>query len=141
MLKINFICHGNICRSPIAEFVFKDMIKKQGRENEFSVCSMATSSEEIFMGELKHGPLALINDNFPCIIINSSTLLDEVVNNSIEEIKARKGKIFTFNVDNNYSLSFLLQVYFGDLLALHVGRIKGVNIDKPRNLAKSVTVE
>lgn len=98
-------------------------------------------SEEIYMGELKHGPLALINDNFPCIIINSSTLLDEVVNNSIEEIKARKGKIFTFNVDNNYSLSFLLQVYFGDLLALHVGRIKGVNIDKPRNLAKSVTVE
>lgn len=50
MLKINFVCHGNICRSPMAEFIFKDMLKKQGRENEFSVCSMATSSEEIFMG-------------------------------------------------------------------------------------------
>ena len=50
MLKINFICHGNICRSPMAQFIFKDMLKKQGRENEFSVCSMATSSEEIFMG-------------------------------------------------------------------------------------------
>ena len=50
MLKINFVCHGNICRSPMAEFIFKDMLKKQGRGSEFSVCSMATSSEEIFMG-------------------------------------------------------------------------------------------
>ena len=50
MLRVNFVCHGNICRSPMAEFIFKDMLKKQGRESEFSVCSMATSSEEIFMG-------------------------------------------------------------------------------------------
>ena len=48
---------------------------------------------------------------------------------------------FSFDVDKNYSLSFLLEVYFADLLALYVGKLRKVNIDKPRNLAKSVTVE
>ena len=47
MKKILFICHGNICRSPMAEFVFKDMVKKAGRENEFYIDSAATSTEEI----------------------------------------------------------------------------------------------
>lgn len=47
MKKILFICHGNICRSPMAEFVFKDMVKKAGRENEFIIDSAATSTEEI----------------------------------------------------------------------------------------------
>ena len=47
MIKVLFICHGNICRSPMAEFVFKDMVKKAGRENEFYIDSAATSTEEI----------------------------------------------------------------------------------------------
>lgn len=47
MKRIMFVCHGNICRSPMAEFVFKDMIKKLGREDEFCVESSATSSEEL----------------------------------------------------------------------------------------------
>lgn len=47
MKKILFICHGNICRSPMAEFVFKDMVKKAGREKEFIIDSAATSREEI----------------------------------------------------------------------------------------------
>ena len=47
MIKIMFICHGNICRSPMAEFVFKDMVAKQGRKDEFIVESSATSFEEI----------------------------------------------------------------------------------------------
>ena len=50
MFKIMFVCHGNICRSPMAEFIFKDMIKKQGIENEFIVNSCATSTEEIWNG-------------------------------------------------------------------------------------------
>ena len=50
MLKIMFVCHGNICRSPMAEFIFRDMIKKQGREGDFSVSSSATSTEEIIGG-------------------------------------------------------------------------------------------
>lgn len=47
MIKVLFICHGNICRSPMAEFVFKDMVKRAGREQEFYIDSAATSTEEI----------------------------------------------------------------------------------------------
>ncbi len=47
MIGVLFICHGNICRSPMAEFVFKDMLEKSGRSNEFYVASAATSYEEI----------------------------------------------------------------------------------------------
>ena len=65
-----FVCHGNICRSPMAEFIFKDLIKKERLENEFFVSSSATSTEEIYMGVgnpifpqakeelLKHGIIA-----------------------------------------------------------------------------------
>ena len=47
MIKILFICHGNICRSPMAEFVMKDLVKKAGMEAEFEIASAATSTEEI----------------------------------------------------------------------------------------------
>ena len=47
MKKILFVCHGNICRSPMAEFVMKDLIKKAHRENDFYIESAATSTEEI----------------------------------------------------------------------------------------------
>lgn len=48
MTKIMFVCHGNICRSPMAEFIFKDMIRKQGLDQDFLVRSCATSTEEIW---------------------------------------------------------------------------------------------
>ncbi len=47
MTKLIFVCHGNICRSPMAEFVMKDLVKKAGLENEFHIESAATSTEEI----------------------------------------------------------------------------------------------
>ena len=47
MIKVMFVCHGNICRSPMAEFVFLDMIKKRGLESEITASSSATSTEEI----------------------------------------------------------------------------------------------
>ena len=47
MIKIMFVCHGNICRSPMAELVLKNMLKEQGMEHMASVCSSATSTEEI----------------------------------------------------------------------------------------------
>ena len=47
MIKILFVCLGNICRSPMAEFVFKDMVRKRGLEDQFYIASAATSTEEI----------------------------------------------------------------------------------------------
>lgn len=47
MIKILFVCHGNICRSPMAEFVFRDMVQKRGMGDLFSIASAATSREEI----------------------------------------------------------------------------------------------
>lgn len=49
-IKICFVCHGNICRSPMAEFVFKKLVKERGVEDKFEICSRATSSEEIYRG-------------------------------------------------------------------------------------------
>lgn len=54
MIKIVFICHGNICRSPMAEFVLKDMVKKRGIAHDFFIESRATSTEEIGNG-VHHG--------------------------------------------------------------------------------------
>lgn len=50
MIKVLMVCHGNICRSPMAEFIFKDMLKKEGLADRFHVASAATSTEEIWNG-------------------------------------------------------------------------------------------
>lgn len=50
MKRIMFVCHGNICRSPMAEFIFKKMVKENGVEQEFEISSSATSTEEIWRG-------------------------------------------------------------------------------------------
>lgn len=47
MIKVMFVCHGNICRSPMAEFVLKDMVKKRGQESKFTIASSATSTEAL----------------------------------------------------------------------------------------------
>lgn len=47
MKKIMFVCHGNICRSPMAEFIMKDLVKKEHLEDKFFICSSATSTEEL----------------------------------------------------------------------------------------------
>lgn len=49
MIKIMFVCHRNICRSPMAEFELKDMVKRRGLENDFVIASSATSTEEFGM--------------------------------------------------------------------------------------------
>ena len=50
MTRIMFVCHGNICRSPMAEFIFRDMLSENGIADKFSVASSATSTEEIWNG-------------------------------------------------------------------------------------------
>ena len=54
MIKILFVCHGNICRSPMAEFVMKDLVNKKGMADQFEIASAATSTEEI--GNLVYPP-------------------------------------------------------------------------------------
>ena len=50
MLRILFVCHGNICRSPMAEFIMKDLVRQIGKERDFLIASSATSDEEIYDG-------------------------------------------------------------------------------------------
>ena len=60
MIRVLFICHGNICRSPMAEFLFKDYVNKKGKSSLFKIDSMATSSEEIGNG-IHRGTRMILN--------------------------------------------------------------------------------
>ena len=109
-------------------------------------------------GEMKHGPLALIEEGLPVIVIAPKDKYYEKTLSNMQEVIARGGKIF-FITDNNKSLlstniRFRLRIPRVDsllspllltiplqLLAYHVALLKNCDIDKPRNLAKSVTVE
>lgn len=65
MKKILFVCHGNICRSPMAEFIFKNMVAKRGLDKEFYIRSAATSSEEIGNGIYPPAAYELGRNNIP----------------------------------------------------------------------------
>lgn len=111
-------------------------------------------SESYPSWELKHGPLALIDKNIPSFLLAPHDLMFEKNVSSIQEIKARDGKVITIsdkdipNADRNIKVPStideiypFLTVIIGQLLAYHVADILGKDIDKPRNLAKSVTVK
>lgn len=109
-------------------------------------------------GELKHGPIALIDEEMVNVAIVSSKLVDKTVSN-IQEVKARKGIIVIAGPESNKELIDLADYYIPlkydeldeleplyinvamQLLAYYMAKFKGTDIDKPRNLAKSVTVE
>jgi glutamine---fructose-6-phosphate transaminase (isomerizing) len=109
-------------------------------------------------GEMKHGPIALIDDNFPTIALCPSDSVYEKMVSSIQEIKARKGKIIAVATEGNEDIKKIADdvIYIPktlemltpilttvplQLLAYYIGVLKGNDVDKPRNLAKSVTVE
>ena len=111
-------------------------------------------SESYPSGELKHGPLALIEASIPSVLFVPNDLMFEKNVSSIQEIKARDGKVITIsdkeihNADRNIQIPStideiypFLTVIAGQLLAYHVADILEKDIDKPRNLAKSVTVK
>lgn len=109
-------------------------------------------------GELKHGPLALVDNNMPVVVIAPNDALLEKVKSNMQEVKARGGELFVFaDADSHFKesegvhvirtprhvgvLSPILHTIPVQLLAYHAALLKGTDVDKPRNLAKSVTVE
>ncbi len=99
-------------------------------------------AEALPAGELKHGALALIEPGVKTIFLNPKW--DEKIKTNIEEVKARGGIILDIPNDfdfPNYDLDFpIYSVVIGQLLTYYIAKEKGLSIDKPRNLAKSVTV-
>lgn len=109
-------------------------------------------------GELKHGPLALVDNNMPVVVIAPNDALLEKLKSNMQEVKARGGELFVFaDADSHFTesegvhvirtprhvgvLSPILHTIPVQLLAYHAALLKGTDVDKPRNLAKSVTVE
>ena len=109
-------------------------------------------------GELIHGPLALVDNDMPVVVIAPNDALLEKVKSNMQEVRARGGELFVFaDSDSHFVesegvnvirtprhvgvLSPILHTITVQLLAYHVALLKGTDVDKPRNLAKSVTVE
>jgi len=109
-------------------------------------------------GELKHGPLALVDAEMPVVVIAPNDRLLEKVKSNMQEVRARGGELFVFaDQDSHFSesegvhvirtprhagvLSPIVHTIPVQMLAYHVALARGTDVDKPRNLAKSVTVE
>ncbi len=108
--------------------------------------------------EMKHGPIALIDSDMPVVVIATRNSMYEKVLNNIQEVKARKGKVIALVTEGDDTISKiadevielpdtleclepLLATIPLQLLAYHIAVCKGMDVDQPRNLAKSVTVE
>jgi glucosamine--fructose-6-phosphate aminotransferase (isomerizing) len=109
-------------------------------------------------GEMKHGPIALIDEEMPVVVIaNRSPVYDKVISN-LEQVRTRDGKVIAIATEGDTEiadkadevihvpdlgeyLTAILVVVPLQLLAYHVAVLKGTDVDQPRNLAKSVTVE
>ena len=110
-------------------------------------------------GELKHGPLALVDENMPVVTVAPSNDLLEKLRSNLEEVRARGGQLYVFaddvtNFDGDADNIRIVQiepvpsivapvvnVVYLQLLSYHTAVLKGTDVDQPRNLAKSVTVE
>jgi len=109
-------------------------------------------------GEMKHGPIALIDENFPTVALCPSDSVYEKVLSNIQEIKARNGRVIAIATEGNEDIKQVVDdvIYIPktlemltpilsaiplQLFAYHMGVVRGCDVDKPRNLAKSVTVE
>jgi glutamine---fructose-6-phosphate transaminase (isomerizing) len=109
-------------------------------------------------GEMKHGPLALIDENFPTFAVATDSPLLEKTYSNIQEIRARKGPVIALATEGNDAIKDLctdviyipntaaetqpiLQVIVMQLFAYYIATARGHDVDRPRNLAKSVTVE
>jgi glucosamine--fructose-6-phosphate aminotransferase (isomerizing) len=109
-------------------------------------------------GEMKHGPIALIDEQMPVVVLATRSPVLEKVQGNIEEVAARGGRLIALTESDNYlvqervesfitvpsvplELSPIVLVVPLQLLAYHIADLRGTDVDQPRNLAKSVTVE
>ncbi|HEY3347033.1 MAG TPA: glutamine--fructose-6-phosphate transaminase (isomerizing), partial [Nitrospirota bacterium] len=109
-------------------------------------------------GEMKHGPIALIDENMPVVVVAPNDSVYEKAASNIEEVRSRGGKVIAFVTEGNTDfsgkpghvfhlpetipcLSPILMTMPLQLLAYHIAVLRGSDVDQPRNLAKSVTVE
>ena len=108
--------------------------------------------------EMKHGPIALIDENMPCVVVATRDSVYSKVLSNVEEIKARRGPIIAVACEGDEKIADLADdvIYVPEvdeylqplvtcvplqLLAYEIALLRGCNVDRPRNLAKSVTVE
>ena len=108
--------------------------------------------------EMKHGPIALIDENMPVVVVATKDSTYDKISSNIQEIKARKGKVIAIVSEGDQSIgkiadhvlevpstvpvfSGILAVIPLQLLSYHIAVLRGCDVDQPRNLAKSVTVE
>jgi len=114
-------------------------------------------SEAVLTGELKHGPLALIDENLPIIFVATKDRVYDKVKSGFEQVTARQGKPLILCTEGDSSipshfaklevpgtvdcLQGLINIIPLQLLSYHIALLRGHNVDQPRNLAKSVTVE
>lgn len=115
-------------------------------------------AEAYAAGELKHGPLALVTEEMPVVTVAPNDILIEKLKSNMQEVRARGGQLYVvtdadsritssegvhvIRLPENYGLlSPILHVVPLQLLAYHTALVRGTDVDKPRNLAKSVTVE
>ena len=104
-------------------------------------------------GELKHGPLALCDENTVVFAINSSSVTNYLFRSNISEVKSRKSEVLIFSGKDNYiesdyyhffnndDLTLFECIVFFELFAFYLSIVRGINPDRPKNLAKSVTVQ
>ena len=115
-------------------------------------------AEAYAAGEMKHGPIALIDEDMPVVVIaEKSAVYDKVISN-LEVVRARDGQVIAIATEGDTEIAEMANdvLYIPDLgeyltavlavvplqlLAYHVAMLKGTDVDQPRNLAKSVTVE
>ena len=163
--KLNTILNDETTVVQIAKDIFKnDDVFFLGRGIDYTVALEGSlklkeisyiHSESYPAGELKHGPIALIDDGFPVIsIITNETLAEKTISN-IQEVISRGAKTIVLtnqDINKNFDyiinlpktnkyLSPILSVIPLQLLSYYVAKERGLDVDKPRNLAKSVTVE
>ncbi len=165
-LKKTLQLNGEI-KSIAEEFIEKEHALFLGRGSHFPVAlEGALKLKEISYihaegypaGELKHGPLALVDDNMPIVAVAPNDELLEKLKSNLQEVKARGGQLYVFaDADADFYdeeqcrvvavppthpiISPIIYTLPMQLLSYHVAVLKGTDVDQPRNLAKSVTVE